>query len=114
MKCILPRTARETDFGPLCLLSCLWMTAPMSYFVFWRHPRDSNGYYYVTASSVPIHIHTTRCDHSPCAELGSSTSHKMTLLDEHPGDCRKTNKKTKMSIDLKFVELTADVLENWL
>ena len=25
--CILPRTARKTDFGTLCLFSCLWMTA---------------------------------------------------------------------------------------
>ena len=39
------RTARETDFGTLCLLSCLRITAPISYFVFWRGPsRDSNGY----------------------------------------------------------------------
>ena len=30
------------------------------YFVFWcGHSRDSNGYYYVTASWVPYHIHTT-------------------------------------------------------
>ena len=29
--------------------------------------------YYVTASWVPYHIHTMRCDHSPCAELGFST-----------------------------------------
>ena len=57
---ILPRTARKTDFGTLCLLSRLWMTAPMSYFVFWcGHSRDRNGYYsYVTASWVPYHIHT--------------------------------------------------------
>ena len=46
--CILPRTACKTDFGTLCLLSCLWMTAPMSYFIFWcHHSRDSNGYYYM-------------------------------------------------------------------
>ena len=46
---ILPRTALNTDFDTLCLLSCLWMTAPTSYFVFWcGHPRDSHGYYYVT------------------------------------------------------------------
>ena len=29
-----PRTARKTDFGALCLLSCLLMTAPMSYTLF--------------------------------------------------------------------------------
>ena len=34
--------------------------------------RDSNGYYYVTASWVPYHNNTTWCDHSPCAELGFS------------------------------------------
>ena len=39
------------------------------------HSRDSNGYYNVTASWVPYHIHTTLCDHSPCAELGLSTPH---------------------------------------
>ena len=27
-------TARKTDSGTLCLLSCLWMTAPMSYTLF--------------------------------------------------------------------------------
>ena len=31
MNCILSRTARKTDFGTLCLLSCSWMTAPMRY-----------------------------------------------------------------------------------
>ena len=31
MDCVLPRTVRETDFGTLCLLSCLWMTAPTRY-----------------------------------------------------------------------------------
>ena len=31
----------------------------MRYFVFWcGHPKDSNGYYYVTASWVPYHIRT--------------------------------------------------------
>ena len=44
--------------------SCLWMTAPISHFVFCcghfrNHFRNSNGYYYVTASWVPYHIHTT-------------------------------------------------------
>ena len=79
MNCILPRTARKTDFGTLCLLSCLlWMTAPMNEFVFWcGHSRDSNGYYYVTASWVPYHIHTTWCGHSPCTALGFSTPHDM-------------------------------------
>ena len=37
----------------------------------------TNGYYYITASWVPYHIHTARCDHSPCAELGFSTPHNM-------------------------------------
>ena len=47
-------------------------------FVFWcGHSRDSNGYYYVTASWVPYHIYTTRCNHFPCAELGFSTPHNM-------------------------------------
>ena len=54
MNCILPRTARKTDFGTLSLLSCLSMTALMSYFVSWcSHSRDSNGYCYVIASWVP-------------------------------------------------------------
>ena len=78
MNCILPRTAREMETGTLCLLSCSWMTAKLSYFVFWcDHSKDSNGYYYVTASWVPYHIHTTRRDHSSCAELRFSTPHKM-------------------------------------
>ena len=34
VNCIFPRTARETDFGTLCLLPCLWMTAPMIYSLF--------------------------------------------------------------------------------
>ena len=35
VNCILPRTARKTDFGTLCLLdSFIWMTAPMSYTLF--------------------------------------------------------------------------------
>ena len=33
VNCILPITARKADFGTLCLISGLWMTAPMSYFV---------------------------------------------------------------------------------
>ena len=71
------KTAHKTDFCTLYLLSCLWMTAPNElYFVFWcGHSRDSNGYYYETASWVPYHIHTTWCNHSPCAELGFSTQH---------------------------------------
>ena len=56
MDCVLLRTARKTDFGTLCLLSCLWTTGLMSYFAFWcGHARDSNGYYYVIASWVPYH-----------------------------------------------------------
>ena len=66
------------------------------YFVFWcGHSRDSNGRYYVTASWVPYHIHTTRRDHSLCAELGFSTPHNMTLLDNHPGDRQKKQKTKK-------------------
>ena len=95
MNCILPRTARKTDFGALYLLSCLWMTAPMSYFVLWcGHSRDSNGYHCVTASWMPYLIHITRCDHSPCAELGFSTPHNMIELDDHHGD-RQKNKNRK-------------------
>ena len=33
-KCILPRTTRYTDVGTLYLLSCFWMTAPMSHKLF--------------------------------------------------------------------------------
>ena len=94
VNCVLPRSDRKTDFGTLCLLSCLWMTAPMNYFVFWcGHSRDSNGYYYVTASWVPYHIYTTRCDHSAYAELGFSTPHNMILLDNHHGDRQKIKKR---------------------
>ena len=33
---------RKKDFGILRLISCLWMTAPMGFFVFWcGHSRDS-------------------------------------------------------------------------
>ena len=51
---------RQTSASTLCLLSCLWTTAPMSRFVFWCvHSRYSDEYYHVTASWVPHHIHTT-------------------------------------------------------
>ena len=64
----------------------------MSYFVYWcGHSRDSNGYYYVTASWVPYHVHTTCCDHSPCAELGFSTPHNTIQLDNHHGDRQLDN-----------------------
>ena len=33
MNCVIPRTARKTDVGTLCLLSCL--CANELYFVFW-------------------------------------------------------------------------------
>ena len=33
-ECILPKTARKKDFGTLCPLSCLWMTASTSYTLF--------------------------------------------------------------------------------
>ena len=60
VNCIVPRTARNTDSGALCLLSCLWMKAPMSDFVPWcGYARDSNRYHYVTASWVQCHTHTT-------------------------------------------------------
>ena len=93
---ILPRTARKTDFGTLCLLSCLRITAPMKYFAFWRgHSTDSNRYYYVTASWVPRHINTTWCYHSPCAELGFSTPHNMIyqVLDNNHVDRQKNKKR---------------------
>ena len=67
MNCILPRAARKTDFGTLCLLSCLWMTASMRYTLFSgvATPETAlNGYYYVRASWVPYHIDTTWFDHS--------------------------------------------------
>ena len=39
------------------------------YCIFWvGNSRDSDGDCCVTASWVPYHIHTTRCDHSPCVE----------------------------------------------
>ena len=64
------------------------------HFVSWcDRSRDSNGYYYVTASWVPYHIHTARCDHSLCAESGFSTSHIMISLGNHPGDRQKNKTK---------------------
>ena len=68
------RNDSKTDF--LSALSCLWMTAPMSYLMFWcGHSRDSNGYYYAPASWVPPHyvmpsfplcevrvLHPAQCD----------------------------------------------------
>ena len=95
MNCILPRTVHKTDVGTLCLLSCLEMTAPMGYFVFWcGHSRDSIGCYYVTASWVLYLIRTTRCDHSPCSKSGCSTPHNMIQLDNHHRDRQNENKKT--------------------
>ena len=32
--CILPRAACEADFGTLCVLSCLWMTASTAFISF--------------------------------------------------------------------------------
>ena len=53
MNCTLPRTAHKTDFGTLCLLSCVWIKASMSYFVFWcGHSRGSNGYVLLCNSLV--------------------------------------------------------------
>ena len=34
----------------------------------------------IAVSWVPYHIHTTWCDHSPCAELEFSTPHNMINL----------------------------------
>ena len=54
--------AHKTDFGTLCLLSCLWLTASMRSTLFYGVATSEtamNGYYYVTASWVPYHIHTT-------------------------------------------------------
>ena len=54
MNCILPRTARKTVFGTLCLLSCLWMTAPTSYCIFWcGHSRERGG---CSFSCCPFHL----------------------------------------------------------
>ena len=66
------------------------------YFVFWcGHSRDSDGYYYVTASWVPYHIHTTCCDHSPCVDLGFSTSRNIIYLIISMVTAKnKTKKKT--------------------
>ena len=88
VNCILPRTARKMDFGTLCLLSCLWMAAPMSYFAFWRgHVRDSNGYYSVTASWVHYHVHTgaggggSRGVRNWCTQLTGVRFGRLVLLD---------------------------------
>ena len=59
VNCILPRTARKTDSGTLPLLSCLWMTAPISCFFFGGHSRQSNIDYFESASWVLYHIHTS-------------------------------------------------------
>ena len=70
----------------------------MSDFVFCcGHSRDSIGYYYVTASWVPYHIHTTCCDHSPCAGLGLgfSTPHNMIQLGKHHCDRQKETEKKR-------------------
>ena len=57
----LPRTVRETDFGTLCLLFCLWMAVPMSYFVFWcGHSGGGHVYYYATVSRGCLIIFTLR------------------------------------------------------
>ena len=61
VNCILPRTARKTDFGmyvPTFLL--VDDSANELYFVFWcGHSSISNGCYCAIASWVPYHIHTT-------------------------------------------------------
>ena len=91
-----PRIARKTDFGTLCLRSCSRMTAPMTYFVFWcGHSRDSNEYYDWTASWVLYHIHTTWCDHFPCAELEFSTPHNMIYCNSLTSMVTAKKKKKK-------------------
>ena len=68
----------------------------MLYFVFWcGHSRDINGYYYVTASWVSYHLHTTWCDHPPCAELGFSTPYNTIKLDKHHDDRQQKAKQNK-------------------
>ena len=60
---LLPRTARNTDFGlrhlvvPTFLLMNDSANELLCYLGFVT-PRDSNVYYYVTASLMPYHIHS--------------------------------------------------------
>ena len=94
---MLPRTARKTDIGVLCLHSCLWMTAQMDNFVFMcGHSRNSNGDYYATSSLAPYHIHTTRCGHSTFAESGFSTARDMTELHSHHRQHQQRKGKLKL------------------
>ena len=54
---ILPRIARKTDIGTLCLDSCLWITAPTSNFVFWcGHSRFSGVATPETAMGVTMKL----------------------------------------------------------
>ena len=67
MNCILPRTARTTDFGTLCLFSCLWMATPMSYFVFWcGHSRDSNVFFFLVFFTLLLSSFWTSRGHRCC------------------------------------------------
>ena len=54
---------------------------------------ESNGCYHITASWVPYHIHTPRCDCSPCAELRFSTPHSMTNSITIMVTAQKNNKR---------------------
>ena len=97
MTYILSRTAPKTDFSTLCLLSSLLVTAPMSYFVFWcGHSRESNGYYYVTASWGPYDIIFTLSDGIiPLVLKSFSTPHKM-IYNSNSIIIMVTTKKKKM------------------
>ena len=57
-------------------------------------PESTIGIDFVTASWVPCHFHTTRCDHSPCAELGFPALPNIILLDNHYDDRQKKKNGT--------------------
>ena len=95
MKCILPKAARKTGFRHLVPTFLLMDDiANELYIVFWcGHSRDSNGYYYVIASWVPLpYSHYVMRSFPLCGVSVLQTAH-YDLLDNHHGDRQKKNKK---------------------
>ena len=96
MNCILPRTARKADFGTLWPLSCLWMTAPMSYYVFWcGHSKDSNEWVQLCnclVGTLPRSHYVMRS--FPLCGVRVLYSAQYDLLDNHHHGDRQKNKKT--------------------
>ena len=66
-------------------------------FLVWPFPETAMGVLCITASWEPYHARTTRCDHSPCAELRFFTPHELSYSTASHGD-RQKNKNKKSTV----------------